>query len=130
MPRRGALKAMHFIAIREGVDRESFFEAWRVASPAIVADPLLSPALCGYVRSHALPMPQERSQDLFAGAPINFHAGVTSIWFDRANDLPAIVRYRALFDQNMVRVSDSLIDPSRSMLLITRELEIHSNLAA
>ncbi|MHA6766901.1 hypothetical protein [Sphingobium ummariense] len=61
LPRRGARKAMHFIAIREGVDRESFFAAWRAASQAIVADPSLSTALCGYVLSHVLPVPQERS---------------------------------------------------------------------
>ncbi|MFC3574219.1 EthD domain-containing protein [Streptomyces yaanensis] len=125
VPRRGAVKLIHFIATREGVEREQFFTAWRAASQAIVADPSLSPALCGYTRSHALPVPKEATRDLLGGAPINVYAGATSIWLDRTDDLSGVARYRELFDEIMVSASDSLVDASQSMFLIVQELERH-----
>ena len=125
VPRRGAVKLIHFIATREGADQEQFFIAWRAASQAIVADASLAPTLCGYTRSHALPVPKDATRDLLGGTPINFHAGATSVWFDRADDLSGIERYRELFDEIMVSGSASLVDASQSMFLIAQEIELH-----
>lgn len=124
VPRFGRVKLMHFIMTPDGSDREAFFDAWRKASQVIVEDEVLKPALCGYVRSHALPVPRDAGGDLLGGAPVNLYAGVASLWFDRFDDLSAIDRYRQLFAELLPSMS-GLVESAQSFFLIAEEIQFH-----
>lgn len=124
VPREGSVKLMHFIATREGTDRGEFFTAWRAASKTLVDDESLKPALCRYVRSHALPVPADATGSLLGGAPVNLYTGAASLWFDGDDDLSGIDRYRARFEA-LFPADSALVDASRSMFLIVRELQLH-----
>ena len=124
VPRRGAVKLMHFIATPAGVAHDSLFEPWRIASRSIIEDEVLKPALCRYVRSHALPTPRDATGELLGGAPVNQYAGAASLWFDRDDDLSGIDRYRKRFEE-IFPSNSGMVDSARSMFLIVQELALH-----